>query len=149
MAFDWNSAFDRAFGVLDTQLEQKGRERVARINAEADNIRAASARESAARQDQTAADTARRRDASYQFGLATDRQDRQRDDNRRLFESQTDRRAQDASDGRALLETRAGVYQDAFESRRGDTLVNRVLWPLAAAVGVASGIWLLAGGSKR
>jgi len=149
MAFDWNSAFDTAFGVLDRQLEQKGRERVARINAEADNIRAASARESSARRDQTAADTARRRDASYQFGLATDRQDRRRDDNRRLFESKTDRRAQDAKDGRALLETRAGVYKDAFESRRGDTLINRFLWPLAAVVGVAGGIWLLAGGAKR
>ncbi|MEM1352021.1 MAG: hypothetical protein AAGF27_06735 [Pseudomonadota bacterium] len=63
------------------------------------------------------------------------------------FAAQTARASGERADDRALLTTRAGVFQDAFESRRGDTVISRIMWPLALAV-VGIGTVVLVRGAK-
>lgn len=70
-------------------------------------------------------------DVRKRYGLRSARQDEERDDARRL------------------IETRADVYREAFESRRGDTLIGRLAWPAALAVAFGGGLYLIGTWGKR
>lgn len=98
------------------------RERVA-----LDRARINAAMRDQARDDQLARLRIDKDASAKRYDAVSARQDMRRDDLRTSKDMQRD-------DARALLGARADVYQNAFESRRGDTLVTRIMVPLAIAV---------------
>ena len=168
---EFSDILDRGFGVLEKWLAGRKAVRQAEIEAEDELLAARLRRETEAERIaaererariQAALERERIRQAAVDAARDDDRdderlrltaQDEQRDDNRDLedlrrederlrYDLETLRLRGEAEDERDLIDTRAGVYSDAFEIRRGDTLISRLLWPLAAVVAIGGGVYL-------
>ncbi|WP_420011346.1 hypothetical protein [Tateyamaria sp.] len=150
----WGDILDRGWNTLDSQLDARNARRLQEVRDRPALFEAATDREDKARDDNRALTGLKLDDKRARYRLATDREDLARDDRRALtglklddrrarFDQSSARATGERADARALLGARADVYRDAFESRRGDTLIGRLMWPLAVTAGIGGGIWLL------
>ena len=142
---DLDQALGRAWGTLDKWLEGADARRKAALDDRQNRRQEDRLREAQRLLDAREREAERLLDARRKAALEAER-----DRDRRaaqLARQRLDVEADDEErdDDRRLLDTRAGVWQDAFESRRGDTLISRLMWPAAVAVAIAGSIWLIRG----
>ena len=142
---DLDKALGIAWGTLDKWLEGADARRKAALGDRANRRQEDRLREAQRLTDAREREAERLLDAREKALIEAERE-------RDRWAAQLDRQRLDVTaedeerdDDRALLDTRAGVWQDAFESRRGDTLISRLMWPAAVAVAVAGGIYLIRG----
>ncbi len=157
---DFDRWIARGWDTLDDILERRGERRLAEINDRDSRRTRANERDRDRRLDARERLKDRRQDARRREELAdarTAENNRSKEtltglkleDGRARYGLQSRRQDAQRDDARALIETRADVYRAAFESRRGDTLISRLMWPAALAVAVGGGIYLIGTWSKR
>ena len=150
----------RATDRIDRRADARERDRQSRLFAN-ERFRDATAREDLERDDENDLIRARLDDKRDQYRLQTSREDLERGSENERFRDTTTREdrlrddelaayreALDAADAlrddeRQLLIDRGDLYREAFESRRGDTLISRALWPLALAAAAAGAVYLV------
>ncbi len=146
--FDLGETLGRAWDTLDAQLGRRSDQSLARIRNAPDLYRGATERADLRRDDQRSLKDLVLSDQRARQESANAAKDAERDDRRRRAALDNERRSNVRADNRKLIDTRAGVYRDAFESQRGDTILSRILWPVALAVGIGGGVYLIAGAKK-
>ena len=107
-----------------------------RLRNDNERYRDTTNREDLERNDENEASLLGLRARTDQFRAETDREGLLRDD---LIQAADEAR----DDDRLLLMSRGKLYREAFESRRGDTVVTRIAWPAALAVAVAGSVWVV------
>lgn len=166
---DWIA---RAWDTLDDVLDRRAVDRIDRRAQETtrahdrrwfdnERFRDTTDREDLERDDESARIRDRLKDKRDRYRLQTDREDLERDDDNAryrdittrddlerndelaAYEATLDAEAALRDDERRLLVDRGELYQAAFESRRGDTLISRAMWPAALAAAALGAIYVI------